>query len=141
MKYVSSLSSEIESMLHEAVNGCPHQRVRQRAQAILWSAMGYSRRDIADLSFVVPIVVSHWLDHWEKAGLSGLYDAPRSGRPSIYTATDAVHLKAFLDESPQQLRQAQSQLIELTGKSSSLDTVKRLLKKTPIIAGNAVVAR
>ena len=98
MKYVSSLSSEIESMLHEAVSGCPHQRVRQRAQAILWSAMGYSRRDIADLSFVVPIVVSHWLDHWEKAGLSGLYDAPRSGRPPIYTAIDGVHLKAFLDE-------------------------------------------
>ena len=141
MKYVSPLSSEIESMLHEAVSGCPHQRVRQRAQAILWSARGYSRRDIADLSFVVPIVISHWFNHWEKAGLSGLYDAPRRGRPSIYTATDAVHLKAFLDESPQQLRQAQSQLIELTGKSSSLDTVKRLLKKTPIIAGNAVVAR
>jgi transposase len=141
MKYVSPLSSDIESMLHEAVSGCPHQRVRQRAQAILWSAMGYSRRDIADLSFVVPIVVSHWLDHWEKAGLSGLYDAPRSGRPPIYTAIDGVHLKAFLDESPQQLRQAQAQLIEQTGKSSCLDTVKRLLKKTPIIAGNAVVAR
>ena len=141
MKYVSSLSSEIESMLHEAVSGCPHQRVRQRAQAILWSAMGYSRRDIAALPFVVPIVVSHWLDHWEKAGLSGLYDAPRSGRPPIYTAIDGVHLKAFLDESPQQLRQAQAQLIEQTGKSSSLDTVKRLLKKTPIIVGNAVVAR
>jgi len=141
MKYVSPLSPEIESMLHEAVSGCPHQRVRQRAQAILWSARGYSRRDIADLSFVVPIVVSHWFDHWEKAGLSGLYDAPRSGRPPIYTAIDGVHLKAFLDESPQQLRQAQAQLIEQTGKSSSLDTVKRLLKKTPIIVGNAVVAR
>ena len=86
-------------------------------------------------------MVSHWLDHWEKAGLSGLYDAPRSGRPPIYTAIDGVHLKAFLDESPQQLRQAQAQLIEQTGKSSSLDTVKRLLKKTPIIVGNAVVAR
>jgi transposase len=141
MKYVSPLSPEIESMLHEAVNGCPHQRVRQRAQAILWSARGYSRRDIADLSFVVPIVVSHWFDHWEKAGLSGLYDAPRSGRPPIYTAIDGAHLKAFLDDFPQQLRQAQAQLIEQTGKSSSLDTVKRLLKKTPIIAGNAVVAR
>jgi len=104
-------------------------------------AMGYQRRDIADLSFVTPDVVSNWLNHWESDGLSGLYDAPRHGRPPIYTKSDGVHLKAFLDESPQQLRQAQAQLTELTGKSSSLDTVKRLLKKTPTIVGNAVVAR
>ena len=141
MKYVYPLSPEAESMLHEAAKDCPHQRVRQRAQAILWSAMGYQRRDIADLSFVTPDVVSNWLNHWESDGLSGLYDAPRHGRPPIYTKRDGAHLKAFLDESPQQLRQAQAQLTELTGKSSSLDTVKRLLKKTPTIVGNAVVAQ
>jgi transposase len=139
MKYVSPLTPESESMLHDAIRGCPHQRVRQRAQAVLWSAMGYQRRDIADLSFVIPDVVSHWLNDWEREGLSGLYDAPRCGRPCIYTAIDAVHLKVFLDESPQQLQQAQAQLTEQTGKSSSLETIKRLLKKTLTIAGNAVV--
>ena len=88
----------------------------------------------------VTLLTCH-LNDWERCGLSGLYDAPRCGRPCIYTAIDAVHLKAFLDESPQQLRQAQSQLTELTGKSSSLETIKRLLKKTLTIAGNAVVAQ
>lgn len=141
MKQVSPLSAETESMLHEAIKGCPHQRVRQRAQAVLWSAMGYQRSDIADLSFVVADVVSHWLNHWESDGLSGLYDAPRHGRPPIYTATEALQLKEFLDESPQQLQQAQVKLTALTGKSSSLDTIKRLLKKTPTTAGSVAVAR
>lgn len=141
MKQVSPLSVETELMLHEAIKGCSHQRVRQRAQAVLWSAMGYQRSDIADLLFVVPDVVSHWLNHWESDGLSGLYDAPRHGRPPIYTADEGMHLKALLDESPQQLRQAGDKLMELTGKLSSLDTVKRLLKKTPTIAGSVAAAR
>lgn len=141
MKQVSPLSVEIEMMLHEAIKGCSHQRVRQRSQAVLWSAMGYQRSAIADLLFVVPDVVSHWLNHWESDGLSGLYDAPRHGRPSIYTAAEGMYLKTLLDESPQQLRQAGDKLTELTGKSSSLDTVKRLLKKTPTIAGSVAAAR
>lgn len=132
MKRVSALSSVEEGNLHDAIKGCDIARVRQRAQAVLWSAMGYSRTEISKLLFVVPDVVTHWLDRWEANGLAGLYDAPRSGRPAIYTGGEAQQLRELVDATPQQLAQVQSKMVELTGKRASRDTLKRMLKKIPL---------
>lgn len=76
--------------------------------------------------------ISAWLDGWEQAGLCGLYDESRSGRPPIYTADEAERLCQWLDEEPRQLQQAQARLEQATGKAASRQTVRRIVKKKPI---------
>lgn len=138
MKRVGELSQEEVDTLQEAIKHCEQSRVRQRAQAVLWSSMGYCRTEISRLLFVVPDVVSHWLDKWQEIGLAGLYDETRSGRPPVYSEADVQLLKTLVDESPQHLRQVQAKMAMLTGKTASVDTLKRLLKKHSTIGGNVV---
>ena len=59
----------------------------------------------------------------------GLYDAVRIGRKPIYTEAEVYRLKSLVDEEPHQLKRAQAILEEETGKKSSLDTIKRNIKK------------
>lgn len=68
----------------------PNSRVRQRAQALYLAHRGYGRIALSALFEVDVDSIRAWLDGWEQAGLRGLYDDPRSGRPPIYTPTDAA---------------------------------------------------
>ena len=73
--------------------------------------------------------VGHWFNSWEKKGLEGLDDMPRPGRDTIYDEDEIAQFKAFLQETPQQLKIAQAKLEQHTGKHSSDKTLKRALKK------------
>jgi transposase len=64
-------------------------RTRQRAQAILLSARGYSVDQLAALFEIDRDRISQWLDWWDEADYGGLSDDPRTGRPS-----------GFADEAP-----------------------------------------
>ncbi len=81
MKFVSALTDtdkEVLARLH--ADGSTH-RQRQRAQAILLSAKGYTLEQIADVLDASRVAVSGWLNRWHRRGLEGLADAPKSGRP------------------------------------------------------------
>jgi transposase len=52
-----------------------------RAHGILLSHQGFSIKRIAAVYQVSRQAVSAWLERWQQAGLIGLYDHPRSGRP------------------------------------------------------------
>lgn len=104
-------------------------RIRQRAQGILLSAKGYSLNEIADIVDVDRDTVSIWLSRFEKEGIAGLDDRERSGRPLIYTDAELDCFKALLDEDPRSLTKAQARLEQQTGKRSSRETLKRLVKK------------
>lgn len=56
-------------------------RVALRAQMVLLSARGYSVPQIAAIHDCGADVVRTWLHRYEQAGIAGLDDAPRSGRP------------------------------------------------------------
>ena len=136
MKFVKPLTPVEEVTLKAAWHYGPTPRVRQRAQAVYWSHQGYGLSAIAKALEAHYTSVSGWLDRWETQGLRGLYDEPRSGRPTIYTESEAQHLRELIEQEPRQVKQAQAQLIRETGKSASRDTLKRLLKKSG--AGNVV---
>ena len=61
----------------------PHGLVR-RAEIILLSADGESNTAIAERFGVSMPLVSQWRQRYREHGFSGLYDAPRSGRPRTH---------------------------------------------------------
>jgi transposase len=67
---------ELEQVSRQAVG-----RVALRAQMVLLSARGYSVPQIAAIHNCGQDVVRLWLHRYEQAGVAGLDDAPRSGRP------------------------------------------------------------
>ena len=129
MKRISCLT-EVEQMpLACAHHDAPWPAFRRRAQALLLSAKGYSCKAIADLLSVHRTSVSLWIDAWEAKGLAGLRDAPRSGRPPLYSDAERARLQALVDEQPHQLKAAQARLEAETGKAACTQTLKRGLKK------------
>ena len=85
MKFVYGLSKEDEKSLTNLVKNADSYRTRVRAHAIILSAKKYSIDDLANIFEVHRDTVSRWIDVWEEKGMKGLYDAPKPGRPRIYT--------------------------------------------------------
>ncbi len=56
-------------------------RVSQRAHMVLLSARGYAVPQIAEIFEVGEDTVRHWLHRYQAAGVAGLDDHPRPGRP------------------------------------------------------------
>jgi transposase len=80
MKFVSALSdAQRASLEHVHRYGSAH-RLRQRAQAVLLSAKGFTLEQLAAMCEVHPETVSGWLNQWQERGLDGLADAPKPGR-------------------------------------------------------------
>ena len=94
MKFVPALTDADRAALEQVHRGGMGHRPRQRAQAVLLSARGYTLEQLADLFQTRRDTVSGWLDAWQERGPAGLQDAPKAGRtPKI----DAV-IKTYLHE-------------------------------------------
>lgn len=63
-------------------------RLARRAEIILRSARGETAPTIARDLGLVEKTVRVWIERFTAAGLDGLDDAPRSGRPRMYTEDD-----------------------------------------------------
>lgn len=59
------------------------QAVGTRARIVLSLSEGKAASQIAAEQRVVPKTVYHWMHRYEDAGLDGLSDLPRSGRPTV----------------------------------------------------------
>jgi transposase len=140
MKFVGELTEEEKATLRSGQSEGPGARFRHRSQALLLSNRGYRLDQLADIFEVDRDTVSGWIDAWEKQGIRGLYDAPRTGRPTIYTEAEQQQLREWIEEEPRQIKRAQSRLEATTGKASSKKTLKRILKKT-VTAGNDAAVR
>lgn len=129
MKFVAPLSDEEQTTLNEAYRHHPAPRVRQRAQAILLNAQGYTMTQLKGLFAVRLETVSSWMTNWETKGVVGLFDPPRSGRTPSFTPEEVERFIRYIDENPHQPKAAAARLQEETGKKASADTFRRLLKK------------
>lgn len=81
MLFVKSLSKEEMISLQEMVRKHPLSWTRIRANAVLLSAEGVPLQNISNICGVRRQSVSVWLKSWDKKGLCGLVDKPRTGRP------------------------------------------------------------
>jgi transposase len=75
-------------------------RVSERIHYVLLRSRGYSVAQIADLYQIDERTVLHWLERYQAAGLPGLDDRPRSGRPRRAGAAAEAELTQCLDQSP-----------------------------------------
>jgi len=80
MRYVE-LSEEERVTLEELFKHHSNARQRQRAQGLLLSVRGFSIDEIARIYEVDRDTVSSWFTRWDRLGLVGLQDAPRSDTP------------------------------------------------------------
>lgn len=101
MKFVSDLSEAQRASLEQVYRHGSVHRLRQRAQAVLLSAKGFTLEQLAAMCEVHPETVSGWLNHWQERGLDGLADAPKSGRRrKIDAALEAELLDLLQNPTP-----------------------------------------
>ncbi|MBV8209061.1 MAG: IS630 family transposase [Burkholderiaceae bacterium] len=80
--------------------GSTQQRLAFRARVILNLAEGLSNEETARRNDTRLATVSKWRGRFCKAGLPGLSDAPRSGKPASYDEATERRILAMLDEQP-----------------------------------------
>jgi transposase len=129
MKFVPPLSDPEIHTLTDMQRFHPSRRARMRAHGILLSHQGFSIRRIADVYQVSRYAVAAWLERWNNAGLVGLYDAPRPGRPLRLTPEEQQKVEQYLQEHPKELKRVVQRLEQDTNKRVSPKTIKRLIKK------------
>ncbi|ABC27506.1 Transposase and inactivated derivatives [Hahella chejuensis KCTC 2396] len=132
MKYVNHLKPAEIKTLTDGFRYSPSSRFRIRCHAILLSNKGYKIDKIADIIDFHRNTISIWIEQWESMGICGLISDASPGRPPIYTEQEQEKVCKWIDEQPQQLRDVQIRLEKETGKSASLETVKRNLKKIKV---------
>jgi len=103
----------------------PSSRVRMRAHCLLLSNKKYTIEEITNIHGLHRDTVSSLIDSWHKFGLEGLYDQPRSGRPSKLTEDEKDIAIDLLREDPKSIKKVIEILIVKTGKKISADTLKR----------------
>lgn len=90
----------IRARLHQ---GRVAPRVRERLEMVKAADLGYDLPAIAAWSGRSVATVRHWLGRFADAGLAGLADAPRSGRPCQADAAYLARLERSVDTAPREL--------------------------------------
>lgn len=79
-------------------------RLVERAQIILLAAKGQKVPAIAEQLKLTQSTVRTWLKRFNAAGLTGLNDRDRSGRPTTYMPTEVAEVVAASLTKPEQLK-------------------------------------
>jgi transposase len=67
--------------LHQRYRQTDSADIRSRCQMVLLSAQQRAVSEIAACTFLGEDTVLYWIDRYERTGVAGLEDRPRSGRP------------------------------------------------------------
>ena len=84
----------------QARSGKTQQRFALRARIVLAAWQGLLNRDIAKDLGTREATVCKWRGRFAQAGLAGLQDKPRSGKPPQYTEATEKRILSALDEAP-----------------------------------------
>ncbi len=83
-RFIELTKKEERRLKHIKKHGTS-ERERDRSQALLLSNRGHSIEFLSGIFEVRRATISEWFNRWEEAEFDGLVDAPKSGRPTIYT--------------------------------------------------------
>jgi transposase len=98
----------------------------------LLSADGFTIDEIARIYQIHRDTVGTTFDRWEKEGIEGLFDDPRSGRPPKLSDDEADEAVELLKEDPRSIKKALAATSEKTGKEISEWTLKRIAKSAEL---------
>lgn len=97
--------SELETLYHETKD----VRIRQRVQIILLAIERQMiAKEIASIVRSNDQTVRNWIKRFNREGIAGLYDEPRSGAPPKVTAAYRQRLVEIVRRRPRSLGQAYS---------------------------------
>jgi len=129
-KSVIELTSEEEKTLRSWVrSGKTEKRLVDRAEIILALSTGKSNAEIASELGTRTARVSKWRRRFAKGRLSGLLDAPRSGKPPKYNFDTEKQILAKLDEPPPEGYASWNGRLLAEALAISKDQVWRVLRK------------
>ncbi len=80
-RFVRALNSAELDQLQQLYRQTNSADIRSRCQMVLLSAQHRAVAEIAACTFFGEDTVLYWIDRYERDGLTGLEDRPRSGRP------------------------------------------------------------
>jgi len=132
MRYVQPLTPEQRELLEKTMKDDASFRARSRAHSLLLSDQGATINDITQTYQVHRVTVSAWITAWEQHGAQGLYDQPRSGRPSKLSPEEQALAKQYLKDEPRSLKRVVERLAQKTAKRISMSSLKRLAKKADL---------
>jgi transposase len=128
-KFVPPLSDEQVAAL-KALQGQGYTvRIGTRAKAIRLSARGYTIDEISAITECHRVTVAHWLTHWIERGIEGLLEREGRGRKRSLTEEEEKQVMEWLKEDPRSAKSLALKIEAALGKSVSLDTVRRLIKR------------
>ncbi len=133
MKFVNQLSISEKLTLRDLHKNSSIHRLRERGLIILMSSAGFMINSIGLVLDLDRDTISGVMDAWEDKGLAGLYDARKSGRPTIFTDKEAEAILVVVSNKPRNLKAVTAEVETTTGKQASKDTIKRTIKKKGFI--------
>lgn len=95
-----------EKGLREIVEAIKHDKraeVRHRAMGLRLLHEGKSPKEVASLTGVSQPTVYDWHHRWQRAGVEGLANRPKSGRPAKATDSYVKQLEEAVEQDPQEL--------------------------------------
>ena len=106
-------------------------RTKERAEVIRLSHRGWKTEQIAEYQGRRVATVRKAIHRWQRSGLYGLWDLPRSGRRVKWSAEDLEHLVNKIESSPETFnsRQLAQELEKARSVTLSRRHLRRLLKK------------
>lgn len=129
MRYILPLTETDQEELTLLFKHHNSHSIRRRAHTVLLSAQGFTISEIVRIYQTHRDTVVTTYDRWEKDGIQGLYDAPKSGRPSKLSEEETDKAIKILKQDPRSIKKAMAATQEETGKEISEWTFKRMAKK------------
>jgi transposase len=128
-KFVSQLTDSQITVLENLMEMSPSGRVRMRAHCILLSSKRISIDGIAFIYNIDRDSVSLLIDKWEEREVAGLYDKARPVAPPKLPESEIGIVKELIKEYPDSPKTILGKLYEQIGKSVSMQTLRRIVKK------------
>ena len=86
--------------LHDIVKAISQKRLWRRVQAVVLAQQGRTAQDIAEALGCSLKAVQNWVAQYNRGGIQGLHERPRSGRPPRLDPREYPRLKQRLDAPP-----------------------------------------
>ena len=83
MLHVKNITEQEIQTLEEMKKNHPSHMSRIRAHAVLLSNSGFEVQELSKIFGSCRQTTATWLRTWDKKGICGLFDKPRSGRPRL----------------------------------------------------------
>jgi transposase len=134
MRYIKKLTEkEIESLSELVKNSKNNYQEKIRANCILLSNKDYSISELSDIFNSKNRSIYNWFNSWEEEGINGLYDKKGRGRKKIYSKEEEVIIIKLIENNPRDIKQVLIEINDKLNKTSSKDTIKRILSDNDFI--------